>query len=106
MADRALFDEFVVARSPHLLRVAYLLTRNLPSAQDLLQDAFLKCWFAWPRIAADPESYVRKTLVNTYVSGLRRRWRGEIASDPLPEPAACDGANDLAERLTLWRALG
>jgi DNA-directed RNA polymerase specialized sigma24 family protein len=39
VADRTEFDEFVAARSPHLLRLAYLLTRNVSTAQDLLQDA-------------------------------------------------------------------
>ena len=90
MADRAEFDEFVAARSPHLLRLAYLLTRNVSTSQDLLQDAFLKSWFAWPRITADPEPYVRKVLVTSYVSGLRRMWRRELPSDFLPEGRHAD----------------
>ena len=33
------FDEFVAARSTHLLRTAYLLTRDHALAEDLLQTA-------------------------------------------------------------------
>jgi RNA polymerase sigma-70 factor (sigma-E family) len=106
VADRAEFDEFVAARSPHLLRLAYLLTRNVSSAQDLLQDAFLKSWFAWPRITADPEPYVRKVLVNSYVSGLRRMWRRELPSEFLPEGRNADQTDLVITRLALWQALG
>ena len=106
MADRAGFDEFVAARSPHLLRIAFLLTRNQPAAQDLLQDTLLKAWFAWPRISADPVAYVRKVLFNTFLSGLRQRWRGELPSDSLPDAGQPDRADTIADRLALWQALG
>lgn len=105
MADKALFDEYVAARSPYLLRIAYLLTRNRASAQDLLQEAFLKSWFAWSRIS-DPESYVRRVLVTTYVSGLRRRWRTEFPSASLPDPGTPDASDAVGQRLVLWEALG
>ncbi|MCI0687180.1 MAG: hypothetical protein L0Y54_08095 [Sporichthyaceae bacterium] len=81
MADRTGFDEFVAARSPNLLRFAFLLTTDPTAAQDLLQEALLKSWFRWSRIATDPELYVRRVLVNTYISGRRRRWHGELAND-------------------------
>lgn len=50
MADRAGFDNFVAARSPRLLRVAYLLTRDWNEAEDLPQTALVKAWFAWGRL--------------------------------------------------------
>ena len=50
MADEADFDEFVVARSQALLRTAYLLTQDEGRAEDLLQTALTKAWFAWRRI--------------------------------------------------------
>jgi DNA-directed RNA polymerase specialized sigma24 family protein len=56
------FDDFVAARSTHLLRTAYLLTRDHALAEDLLQAALTKSWFAWGRIAGNPEPYVRKIL--------------------------------------------
>jgi DNA-directed RNA polymerase specialized sigma24 family protein len=73
------FDEFVAARSPGLLRTAYLLTRDHALAEDLLQTAPAKGWFAWGRIERVPEPDVCKVLVNTYVSWWRRKWNGEQA---------------------------
>jgi RNA polymerase sigma-70 factor (sigma-E family) len=108
---RAGFDEFVTARSSGLLRTAYLLTRDRGLAEDLLQTALSKAWFAWSRIDADPEPYVRRILVNTYATWWRRRWNGERPThiddgspDALPPAAGHDEAS--AARHDLWVAMG
>jgi len=98
------FDEFVAARSSRLLRTAYLLTRDHALAEDLLQTALTKSWFAWSRIQGDPEPYVRKVLVNTFASWWRRRWNGEQAHADLPETPEHDDATDA--RHDLWTAMG
>jgi RNA polymerase sigma-70 factor (sigma-E family) len=101
------FDEFVVVRSPRLLRTAYLLTHDWPLAEDLLQTALARAWEAWHRINGDPEPYVRRILVNSYASWWRRRWSGELPTEVLPEPAADnDPHRGFDERDRLWRALG
>ncbi|MEV0720789.1 SigE family RNA polymerase sigma factor [Asanoa sp. NPDC050611] len=101
------FDEFVVSRSPRLLRVAYLLTRDWALAEDLLQTALARAWEAWARIDGDAEPYVRRIIVNTYASSWRRRWRGELPTADLPEPAGpADPHRGLDDRDQLWRALG
>lgn len=98
------FDEFVAARSTRLLRTAYLLTHDHALAEDLLQTALTKAWFAWSRIEKDPEPYVRKILFNTYATWWRRKWNGEQAHADLPEsPAREHGADD---RHDLWDAMG
>lgn len=79
------FDEFVAVRSSALLRTSYLLTRDHALAEDLLQTALAKAWFAWARIEGRPESYVRRILVNTYTSWWRRRWNGEHTVAEVPE---------------------
>lgn len=97
------FDEFVSARSTALLRTAYLLTHDHALAEDLLQTALTKAWFAWRRIDDSPEAYVRRILVNTYASWWRRKWNGEYATEELPEEMSEhpeEGAHDL------WTALG
>jgi RNA polymerase sigma-70 factor (sigma-E family) len=96
VADRTDFDGFVESRSPRLLRTAYLLTRDWASAEDLLQTALTKAWFAWGRIEESPEAYVRRTMVTTYTSWWRRKWRAEVATERLPEPTA-DGHADAAD---------
>ena len=105
MADRSGFDEFVATRSAALLRTAYLLTGDHGLAEDLLQTALAKCWFAWERIDGSPEPYVRRVLATTYATWWRRRWRGERPTGELPDrgdPAATAPVDD---RDALWRAL-
>ncbi|RVX40422.1 RNA polymerase sigma-70 factor (sigma-E family) [Nonomuraea polychroma] len=102
MADRAIFQDFVVARSDRLLRTAYLLTRDWGVAEDLLQESLAKAWFAWPGID-EPEAYVRKVLVTTYTSWWRRRWRRELPSADLPDAPSYDPAGPREE---LWKAVG
>ena len=104
MADKTQFDTFVVACSPRLLRTAYLLVRDRQLAEDLLQTALTKSWFAWGRIEGNPEPYVRKVMVTTSVSWWRRRWSHEVPTDHLPDRAP--PAADDAEPTDLWHALG
>ncbi len=106
MADEKIFDEFVVARSQALVRSAYLLTQDEGLAEDLVQTALTKAWFAWRRID-DPEAYVRRIMATTAASWWRRRWVRENPTDlPLagheaggPEAATVEGQD-------LWTAIG
>lgn len=97
------FEEFVAVRSSALLRTAYLLTRDHALAEDLLQTALTKAWFAWKRIDSNPEPYVRKIIVNTYASWWRRKWHGEQPTEVLPERAGADSDGEAAQ--DLWRAM-
>ena len=106
MGDRSGFDEFVATRSAALLRTAYLLTGDHGLAEDLLQTALAKCWFAWGRIDGPPEPYVRRTLVTTYATWWRRKWRGERPSGSLPDRPDPSGTATVEDRDALWRALG
>lgn len=107
VASKVDFDEFVAARSTRLLRTAYLLTRDHALAEDLLQASLTKAWFAWSRIEADPEPYVRKVLVNTFSTWWRRKWNGEHAYADPPEPEPSAGEHTAADqRHDLWEAMG
>jgi hypothetical protein len=54
------FREFVVARSPALLRTAWMLTGNAAAAEDLLQTALARVWPHWRRIHdGRPEASMR-----------------------------------------------
>ncbi|WP_412538432.1 SigE family RNA polymerase sigma factor [Longispora sp. K20-0274] len=100
------FDEFVVGRSPRLLRLAYLLTGDHAHAEDLLQTALARSWSAWRRIAEDPEPYVRRVLVNTYNSWWRRRWNAERPTAVLPDRVLDSPQSGVDDRDEVWRALG
>ena len=103
MADEVDFDSFVSARSQALLRTAYLLVQDEGLAEDLLQTALAKAWFAWRRVQ-DPEAYVRRILVTTSASWWRRRWTRETPTADLPESAGGQG-EDAATRQDLWEAV-
>ena len=105
MADETEFDAFVVARSPGLLRTAYLLMGDQQGAEDLLQTALAKAWFAWRRIEWEPEAYVRRIMATTSASWWRRRWIAETPTSQLPETDVPPEAELAAERNDLWLAL-
>jgi RNA polymerase sigma-70 factor (sigma-E family) len=99
------FDDFVAARSSALLRTAYLLTHDHALAEDLLQTALTRAWFAWDRIEGHPEPYVRRILVNTFSTWWRRRWNGEHATGDLPDAGTADGTDAVGDNHDLWQAM-
>ncbi|MER7540587.1 SigE family RNA polymerase sigma factor [Streptomyces sp. NPDC097704] len=100
------FEEFVAARGPRLLRVAWLLTGDAHLAEDLMQTVLAKVWPKWRRIAAEnPEAYVRKALVNTHASWWQRRWRGEIPHEHDRIPDRSTGTGDPFDAVDLERSL-
>ena len=101
-------DDLVRRRGPALVGYAYLLSGDRREAEDLVQDALVKA-FSRGRSgiqAASIEAYVRRTVLNTYVDGYRRRrrWaavRHLVAPDG---PAAAPDAG-VAERMAVAQAL-
>ena len=102
------FARFVEAREGALRRSAWLLTGDWVLAEDLVQTALARAWPRWERIRRrdNPEVYVRRVMVNTWMTWSRRRWRGEKASPAVPDsPAAGDVAAQVAMRVALQAAL-
>jgi RNA polymerase sigma-70 factor (sigma-E family) len=101
------FREFVTARSADLLRLAQVLTVDRHAAEDLVQVSLLNAWRSWSRVRAadDPDAYVRRMVVNAATSGWRRRWRGEIPTERLPERSVADHVGAIGERDALVRAV-
>jgi RNA polymerase sigma-70 factor (sigma-E family) len=102
------FASFVAAREGALQRTAWLLTGDWALAQDLVQTALAKSWPRWDRITRrdDPEIYVRRVMLNTWMTWRRRSWRGERASEQVPEtPAPGDLAADVTARLAARQLL-
>jgi RNA polymerase sigma-70 factor (sigma-E family) len=104
-AVRVGFDEFVAARGQAMQRFGYLLTADWALAEDLTQTALARAYPRWSLIASDPESYCRKIMVNTWSSWWRRRWRGEVPTEALPESAASDPYADADRRHVVRTAL-
>jgi DNA-directed RNA polymerase specialized sigma24 family protein len=81
------FREYVVARQAGLLRTARLLTGDWQQAEDLVQTALVKVWPRWGRLIAkgeNPDGYVRRVIVTSYLTWRRRRWWGERPTTPMP----------------------
>jgi RNA polymerase sigma-70 factor (sigma-E family) len=84
------FADFVAARYRALVRTALGLTGDLGHAEDLTQSALIRTYLSWSRLRdpANAEAYARQTMVRLALRERQRRWRGEISSDQVPEPAA------------------
>jgi len=81
------FEEFARARSPHLLRSAWLLCGDVHQAEDLVQETLAKVYVRWHRRLRggidNPAAYAQTALVRTFLSARRRRSSGEL---PYAEP--------------------
>jgi RNA polymerase sigma-70 factor (sigma-E family) len=101
------FRDYVASRSGSLLRMAYVLTRNLADAEDLLQAALAKTYQAWDRIEDRNaiDGYVRRAMVNTHISWWRRRRVEEYPTDEIPDRAVSDYAADSELSDAVRRAL-
>jgi RNA polymerase sigma-70 factor (sigma-E family) len=104
---RDAFVEFVAARSAALHRTAYLLVGEHALAQDLLQEALVKTYVAWPRLrdVANAEAYTRKAITTTAISWRRRRSWHEQPRETLPDRATAPPAHDTETRAWVWAAL-
>jgi RNA polymerase sigma-70 factor (sigma-E family) len=94
--DRLAFGEYVRTRGRALLRAAQAITGNQPDAEDLLQATLVKAYQSWDRIS-DPaalDTYVRRVMVNTHISGWRRRRVDEYPTDQLPDSPEADATGD------------
>jgi RNA polymerase sigma-70 factor (sigma-E family) len=99
------FREFVLARQQALMRTAYLLTGDAHFAEDLLQSVLAKVVGQWGKLSkgGNPEAYIRKSLVNQYIS-WRRRPRPELPSAEVPQHGASHDDSTL-DRIVLRQAL-
>ncbi len=97
------FEAFVVARGDALHRTAVLLCGDRHLAEDLVQTALAQAWRNWDRVSSSHEGFVRRTMVNTYISWWRRRWNGERPSDRLPERPGEGSDQDAG--MDLWVAV-
>jgi RNA polymerase sigma-70 factor (sigma-E family) len=102
------FAEYVAGQRPALLRFATVLTCRTWLAEDLVSDVLGRAFEQWSRISrmAQPHAYVRRMVVNDYLSWRRRLARTSPRAEV--EPAThgqSDGADERAERDEMIRRL-
>ncbi|WP_376810776.1 SigE family RNA polymerase sigma factor [Catellatospora aurea] len=103
------FAEFAAARTPTLIRVAYLLTGDQHAAEDLVQSALAKTYARrkWLR-HEDPEGYVRTVMYREQVSWWRRlasirQSMAAVATDDVVDDHSAHADLRVAMREALWR---
>jgi RNA polymerase sigma-70 factor (sigma-E family) len=110
VADKeAEFASFMASSAPALARTAWLLCGDTHQAEELVQQALMKTYLAWPKARqGEPLAYARRVLANLRIDGWRRRRREVLmASDALPDrgSAGQNPADQHAEHDRLARAL-
>jgi RNA polymerase sigma-70 factor (sigma-E family) len=101
LVDERLFAAFLRRHSSELFRLAYLLSGDPHSAEELLQDTFARLLARWDRVegADSPLAYVRRSLVNAYTSSRRRPASRDVPMwDPPDVANGADLAQELADR--------
>ena len=105
-------EEFLQSRMPRLLRVAVLLTGRTADAEDLVQDVLATVVVKWRRVrrAEDVDAYVRRMLVNAWISRCRRAASKELVSHEVVTgdryaPSSPDPAAAVVDSHALWDAV-
>lgn len=101
------FEEYVAARGHALLRFGQVLTGDRQLAEDLVQEALSRAHPKWRRIGRleHPDAYVRRMIVNGFLSWRRLRSSQVVPLAELPETASQDHSDGIADRDAMWRLL-
>jgi RNA polymerase sigma-70 factor (sigma-E family) len=100
------FEAYVAVAWSRLVRSAWLLTGDWQRAEDLVQTVLARAYGRWPKLRdGAPDAYLRSMLATTYLSWWRRRWRGEIPVEKVPDGPNLDRPDDLDLRHDMRRAL-
>jgi RNA polymerase sigma-70 factor (ECF subfamily) len=88
------------AQRPRLIRLAYRMLGSVAEAEDVAQDAWLRCQGADRGEIADPAAWLARTVTRLCLDRLRaEKTRREAYRGPwLPEPLIEDLAEDPRER--------
>jgi RNA polymerase sigma-70 factor (sigma-E family) len=107
-ADTAVTELYSLHYRP-LVRLAALLVRDMPTAEEVVQDAFVAMHDAWQRLRESENAlaYLRQAVVNRSRSVLRHRTVVDknLLKAPPDMPSAEHGALALLERSAVIAAL-
>ena len=102
------FRDFMHARWPAMVRLAYGLTGDQGHAEDVAQAAFARAYASWPRVqrSGDPDAYVRRIVINENRNRFRKRRVAERLTDSaLIDGEWTDATREYDERSALVAAL-
>ena len=100
-------EEAYLRNAPAGLRFAYFLTGDREQAEDLVQEAFVRVAGRFGHLKMDDrfDAYLRRTIVNLFTSGLRRRRLERRWIEREAQPAAratAPAADESAARDDMW----
>jgi RNA polymerase sigma-70 factor, ECF subfamily len=74
VATQESFEDFFLAQRGRLVEALVVITANRGEAEELAQDAFLRLWERWDRVAAmdSPVGFLYRVSMNLYRSRVRR----------------------------------
>jgi RNA polymerase sigma-70 factor (sigma-E family) len=101
------FSDFVAGSQRRLVHFAELLTGDHGRAEDLVQEALVKAYVAWPRIrAGGAEAYVRSCVVNGRTDWWRRKSSHERpTASPADSVVSTDAVCGVDDRVVVLGAL-
>ncbi|MEJ8545333.1 RNA polymerase sigma factor [Brevibacillus borstelensis] len=90
------FDEWVERYADRLVRLAYTYERNWQTAEDRVQDAFVKAYKQYHQLRSqhEPFPWLARIVINECKMSWRRTWK-EVVTAWLPETKPQDSAETL-----------
>jgi RNA polymerase sigma-70 factor (sigma-E family) len=89
-----------------LLRLAYVVSGNQSTAEDIVAEAVTRVWARWRKDDIDDlRAYLRRAVVNEVIGQGRRRRHRERRAPLLPHPETMSTDRSVDDRHLLWGAL-
>ena len=92
-----------------LLRLAFQLTHDRSSAQDVVQEALVSMYRSWRRRQPSVEAmlpYARRAVLNEFLRRQRRLAASEVVTSAVPELPVAAFDDAVLDRDEVWRCLG
>jgi RNA polymerase sigma-70 factor, ECF subfamily len=100
------FESFFRAESNRLFRALIVITGDAGEAEELTQEAFVKVWERWDRVASmeNPTGYLYRTALNAKFQLYRRTSRAAknvVLRESIPDPLDLVETRDYVARAIL-----
>lgn len=102
------YVEFAAAARTQLRRTAYLISGDWDRASDIVQEALIRVYVAWPRLEKQGglHAYARRAVVSVAIDMSRKRTNRELPAVPDPSVPSDEDVSELVTaRDALMRAL-
>lgn len=99
LGGRSSFDDAYLRLYPSIVRSAWSICRDLPRAEELAQEAFVRAYRRWSRLERGgyAEPWLHRTVMNLALTSVTRRTRGRELEAAVPAPMAPAPAPEVTE---------